>query len=56
MEITSSEKTLVPDQHEAFRAKEYQFGFVTDMAVDEIPKGLTEETIRLISGKKNEPE
>ncbi|MCE9601308.1 MAG: Fe-S cluster assembly protein SufB [Gemmatimonadetes bacterium] len=36
--------------------KEYAYGFVTDVESDTIPRGLTEETIRLISAKKNEPE
>ncbi len=36
--------------------REYKWGFVTDVAEDRIPKGLSEETIRLISAKKNEPE
>src|SRR5918911_1530174 len=36
--------------------REYKYGFVTDIESDTIPKGLTEETIRLISAKKNEPE
>ncbi len=34
----------------------YQYGFVTDIEADVAPKGLSEDTIRLISGKKNEPE
>lgn len=34
----------------------YKHGFVTDIESDVAPKGLTEETIRLISNKKNEPE
>ena len=34
----------------------YQHGFVTDIESDVAPKGLSEDTIRLISGKKNEPE
>ena len=34
----------------------YQHGFVTDIDSDTAPKGLTEDTIRLISRKKNEPE
>lgn len=33
----------------------YQHGFITQLEVDEIPIGLTEETIRLISNKKDEP-
>jgi Fe-S cluster assembly protein SufB len=36
--------------------KEYKYGFVTDIESDMIPRGLSEETIRLISEKKNEPE
>lgn len=34
---------------------EYKYGFVTSIETDAIPKGLSEETIRLISSKKNEP-
>lgn len=36
--------------------REYKYGFVTDIETESIPKGLSEETIRLISAKKNEPE
>lgn len=36
--------------------KVYQHGFVTDIATDSVPAGLSEDTIRLISKKKNEPE
>jgi Fe-S cluster assembly protein SufB len=36
--------------------KEYKYGFVTDIESDMIPRGLTEETVRLISEKKGEPE
>jgi Fe-S cluster assembly protein SufB len=36
--------------------KEYAYGFVTDVESDAIPKGLSEETVRLISAKKQEPE
>ncbi len=36
--------------------REYKYGFVTDIETEMIPKGLTEDTIRLISAKKNEPE
>lgn len=34
----------------------YKHGFVTDIESDVAPKGLNEDTIRLISAKKNEPE
>ncbi len=36
--------------------REYKWGFVTTVDEDRIPKGLSEDTIRLISAKKNEPE
>lgn len=35
---------------------EYKYGFVTHIETDRAPKGLTEDTIRFISAKKNEPE
>ncbi|MEM9809400.1 MAG: Fe-S cluster assembly protein SufB, partial [Cyanobacteria bacterium P01_D01_bin.56] len=34
----------------------YKYGFVTDVESDVIPRGLSEDIIRLISQKKNEPE
>jgi len=36
--------------------QEYKYGFVTNIEQDIAPKGLNEDTIRLISMKKNEPE
>jgi Fe-S cluster assembly protein SufB len=36
--------------------KEYEYGFVTDIDTDVIPKGLSEDVVRLISAKKKEPE
>jgi Fe-S cluster assembly protein SufB len=36
--------------------REYKYGFVTDIESDTIAKGLSEDTVRLISSKKNEPE
>ncbi|MBI1836770.1 MAG: Fe-S cluster assembly protein SufB [Flavobacteriia bacterium] len=36
--------------------QEYKYGFVTNIESEQVPKGLTEETIRLISKKKEEPE
>ncbi len=35
---------------------DYKYGFVTDIAADEAPKGLNENIIRFISKKKNEPQ
>ncbi|MCR4302660.1 MAG: Fe-S cluster assembly protein SufB [Gallionella sp.] len=34
----------------------YKHGFVTDIETETVPKGLSEDVIRLISKKKNEPE
>jgi Fe-S cluster assembly protein SufB len=34
----------------------YKYGFVTDIEADTIPRGLSEDIVRLISAKKNEPE
>ncbi|MBQ2809112.1 MAG: Fe-S cluster assembly protein SufB [Bacteroidaceae bacterium] len=36
--------------------KAYEFGFVSKIKTEVIEKGLNEDVIRLISGKKNEPE
>lgn len=37
-------------------AGKYSAGFVTDIEMDKSPKGLSEDTVRFISAKKNEPE
>ena len=34
----------------------YKYGFFTDIASDKAPKGLSEDIVRFISAKKNEPE
>ncbi|HLJ56917.1 MAG TPA: Fe-S cluster assembly protein SufB [Chthonomonadaceae bacterium] len=44
------------DAIDAFVAKEYDAGFITDIEMDTAPKGLTEDIVRLISAKKNEPD
>jgi len=36
--------------------KDYEYGFVTNINTDFIPKGLNEDIVRIISSKKNEPE
>jgi Fe-S cluster assembly protein SufB len=33
----------------------YKYGFVTDIETEKIPKGLSEDVVRLISAKKEEP-
>ena len=40
---------------ETLAAREYQFGFVTDVEQETVPAGLNEQIIRLISAKKQEP-
>jgi len=35
---------------------EYKYGFVTDVEMDMAPKGLSEDVVRFISAKKDEPE
>src|SRR5271154_1437068 len=41
---------------EALTATKYKYGFSTEIAMEEFPKGLSEEIVRLISAKKQEPE
>ena len=41
---------------EEVTSSEYKYGFVTDIESDTIPKGISEEVVRLISAKKEEPE
>src|ERR1017187_43427 len=51
MPVSDSTQTI-----ETFANQEYKWGFVTDIAADTIPRGLSEEVVRLISAKKEEPE
>ena len=41
---------------EQLTTQDYKYGFVTDVEEDKIPAGLSEDVIRLISAKKQEPE
>lgn len=45
--MATSVKTLVNQP--------YKYGFVTDIETDTIPRGLSEDVVRLISAKKEEP-
>ena len=38
-----------------FTSQEYKYGFKTEIESETIPKGLSEDTIRLISSRKHEP-
>jgi len=40
---------------ESLVGREYQYGFVTEVETDTIGRGLSEDVVRVISGKKNEP-
>ncbi len=46
--MTASVKTLVNQP--------YKYGFVTEIESETVPRGLNEDTIRMISAKKEEPE
>ena len=41
---------------EELKNQEYKYGFTTDIENVKAPKGLSEDVIRIISKKKNEPE
>src|SRR6266508_4228802 len=41
---------------EQMSKQEYKYGFVADLDEDTVPKGLSEDVVRLISQKKKEPE
>ncbi len=43
-------------QIEELTNKEYEYGFVSDIDVEEFPKGLNEDIVRMISKRKNEPD
>ena len=45
---SSSTKDLV--------SQPYKYGFVTEIETDKIAKGLSEDVVRLISAKKEEPD
>ncbi len=51
-----SENTQDKELIKEVTQSEYKYGFVSDIEADEIPVGLNEETVRLISKKKGEPE
>jgi Fe-S cluster assembly protein SufB len=44
------------DQVRLIDVDQYKYGFVTDIESDKAPKGLSEDIVRFISAKKNEPE
>src|SRR4051812_19531535 len=36
--------------------QEYKYGFVSALEAEEVPRGLNEDIVRMISAKKSEPE
>jgi Fe-S cluster assembly protein SufB len=44
------------DQLKELSEQKYRYGFVTEVDSDSLPPGLSEETVRLISARKNEPQ
>ena len=44
------------EQIETLANREYQWGFITDIESEAIPRGLNEDIVRLISAKKHEPQ
>ena len=44
------------DQVRQIDVDQYKYGFVTDIASEKAPKGLSEDIVRFISAKKGEPE
>jgi Fe-S cluster assembly protein SufB len=48
--MTTATRTI-----EELANREYKHGFVTDIEAETVPRGLNEDIIRLISGKKQEP-
>ena len=55
--ITSMNETYTQEELlDNLANKEYEFGFTTNVENETIPKGLSEETVRLISSIKQEPE
>jgi Fe-S cluster assembly protein SufB len=49
--MSTQEKTI-----QDIASQEYKYGFETHIETDSVPRGLSEDVIRLISAKKNEPE
>ena len=53
--MSEQKKQSEDDLLEKVTSTEYKYGFTTDIESDTIPKGLSEDVVRIISEKKNEP-
>tara|TARA_B100001758_G_scaffold247961_1_gene269255 strand:- start:13336 stop:14793 length:1458 start_codon:yes stop_codon:yes gene_type:complete len=54
--MSEQKQQLEDELLEKVTSREYKYGFTTNIESDTIPKGLSEDVVRLISEKKNEPE
>ena len=55
--MAANPQANIQDLNELIRSRgAYSAGFVTDIESDKVPPGLSEDVIRLISTKKNEPQ
>ena len=52
LSAAEEEKELLQD----YLDQDYKWGFSTDIEAERIPRGLSEDTVRLISAKKGEPD
>ncbi len=55
-EIEMQSDTMPPDVLADAMNRRYSAGFVTDIESDSLPPGLSEDVVRAISARKNEPE
>ena len=53
--MNAKKKNSEDELLEKVTSSEYKYGFTTDIESDTIPKGLSEDVVRIISAKKNEP-
>jgi Fe-S cluster assembly protein SufB len=59
MTQNNDEKIAMSDDQQTIQNitdQDYKYGFVTDIEMEEFPKGLDENIVRMISAKKKEPE
>ena len=54
LRVVQTEKQM--STAEILANREYKYGWVTDIESEMIPRGLSEDTVRLISAKKDEPD
>jgi len=53
--LSMADELSTADSVESLVGREYQYGFVTDIESDSLPRGLNEDIIRRISALKGEP-